>query len=51
MGSTAFWAGMRDYLATYRFKIGGTKALLDTLDAHTPFNLVPRYHLRFPSMY
>ncbi|HEX2754604.1 MAG TPA: hypothetical protein VHM48_04035, partial [Candidatus Limnocylindrales bacterium] len=26
MGSTAFWAGMRDYLARYRFKIGGTKA-------------------------
>jgi hypothetical protein len=51
MGSTAFWAGIRDYLATYRFKIGGTKALLNTLDAHTPLNLVPRYHPRFPSMY
>ena len=51
MGSTAFWAGMRDYLATYRFKIGGTKALLNTLDAHTPLNLVPRYESRFPSLY
>ena len=51
MGSTAFWAGIRDYLATYRFKIGGTKALLDTLDGHTPLNLVPRYAPRFPSLY
>jgi hypothetical protein len=51
MGSTAFWAGMRDYLATYRFMIAGTKALLNTLDAHTPLNLIPRYRTRFPSMY
>jgi hypothetical protein len=51
MGSTAFWAGMRDYLATYRFKIGGTKALLNTLDADTPLNLVPRFEPRFPSLY
>jgi hypothetical protein len=51
MGSTAFWAGMRDYLATYRFKIGGTRALLNILDAHTPLNLIPRYRTRFPSMY
>ena len=51
MGSTAFWAGIRDYLANYRFKIGGTKALLNTLDAHTPLNLVPRYEPRFPSLY
>ena len=51
MGSTAFWAGIRDYLAHYRFKLGGTKALLDTLDAHTTLNLVPRYEPRFPSLY
>ena len=51
MGSTAFWAGIHDYLAKYRFKLGGTKALLDTLDAHTPLNLVPRYAPRFPSLY
>jgi len=47
MGSTAFWAGMRDYLARYRFKIAGTKTLLDVLDDHTPLNLVPRYEPRF----
>jgi hypothetical protein len=51
MGSTTFWAGMRDYLATYRFKIGSTKAFLDTLDRHTPLNLVPRYEPRFPGLY
>jgi hypothetical protein len=51
MGSTAFWAGMRDYLAAYRFRIGSTKALLDTLDRHTPLNLVPRYEPRFPGLY
>ena len=51
MGSTAFWAGMRDYLATYRFRIGSTKALLDTLDAHTPLNFVPRYEPRFAGLY
>ncbi len=51
MGSTAFWAGMRDYLTAYRFKIGSTKALLDKLDARTPLNLVPRYEPRFPGLY
>ena len=51
MGSTAFWAGIRDYLARYRFKLGGTKALLDTLDAHTPLDLVPRFKPRFPGLY
>ena len=51
MGNTAFWAGMRDYLATNRFKLTTTKALLDTLDRHTPLNLVPRYEPRFPGLY
>ncbi|MEP6638660.1 MAG: hypothetical protein ABJC39_04860 [Chloroflexota bacterium] len=51
MGSTPFWAAIREYLATYRFKLGSTRALLDTLDAHTPLTLVTRYHSRFPSLY
>ena len=51
MGNTAFWAGIRDHLATYRFKLTTTKALLDTLDKHTPLDLVPRYEPRFPSVY
>jgi hypothetical protein len=51
MGSTAFWAGIRDYLATNRFKLTTTKTLLNTLDAQTPLNLVPRFEPRFPKLY
>ncbi|HEX3427646.1 MAG TPA: hypothetical protein VHS36_02475, partial [Candidatus Limnocylindrales bacterium] len=51
MGPTAFWAGIHDYLAANRFKIAGTKTLLATLDAHTPLNLVPRFHPRVPRLY
>ncbi len=51
MGNAAFWAGIRDHLAKNRFKLTTTKALLDTLDAHTPLDLVPRYEPRFPSLY
>jgi hypothetical protein len=51
MGSTGFWAGIRDYLTTNRFKLTTTKTLLDTLDAHTPLNLVPRFAPRFPRLY
>jgi hypothetical protein len=51
MGNTAFWAGIRDYLAANRFRLTTTKRLLDTLDAHTPLNLVPRYEPRFPGLY
>ncbi len=48
MGGPAFWAGIRDYLATNRFGLGGTKLLLDTLDAHTSLNLVGPIRPRFP---
>jgi len=52
MGSTAFWAAIRDYLATYRFKIATTQALLKTLDDHTPLDLgATRFRSRFPSYY
>ena len=51
MGATAFWAGIRDYLAANRFRLTSTKTLLNTLDAHTPLNLVPRYEPRFPRLY
>ena len=42
---------IRDYLAANRFKLAATKTLLDTLDAHTSLNLVPRYQPRFPRLY
>ncbi len=52
MGASAFWAAVRDYLATNRFKITTTETLLATLDAHTPLNLgTTRFASRFPSMY
>jgi len=51
MGATAFWRGMRAWMTSRRFALVPTKSLLDTLDAHTPINLVPRYEPRFPRLY
>jgi hypothetical protein len=51
MGPAAFWAGIRDYLATDRFGLGGTRLLLETLDAHTPLNLLPSLRPRFPRLF
>ena len=51
MGTTAFWRGIRAYLADNRFKLAPTKTLLDTLDDHTTLDLVPRYEPRFPRLY
>lgn len=51
VGSTAFWSGVRDYYARYRFALAGTKQLLATIDAHTSQDLAPSYHTRFPRYY
>jgi hypothetical protein len=52
MGSTPFWAAIRDYLAANRFKIATTKTLLETLDGHTSLDLgATRFRTRFPSIY
>jgi hypothetical protein len=51
VGSTAFWRGLRTYIAENRFKIAATKTLLDTLDEATALDLVPRYKPRFPRLY
>jgi hypothetical protein len=48
MGASAFWAGIRDYLVTNRFRLGNTRLLLETLDAHTPLDLLPALRPRFP---
>ena len=45
------FAGLRDYLAAYRFRIAATQALLSTLDAHTSLDLSVRFEPRFPSLY
>ena len=49
IGNMAFWAALRDYAAHWRFRFGGTRRLLMTIDAHTPQDLVPTFHARFPS--
>jgi hypothetical protein len=51
MGSTAFWRGLRAYVAAHRYEITHTRTLLDTLDASTSLNLRPRFATRFPSLY
>jgi hypothetical protein len=51
MGSTAFWKGLQSYVAGNRWKLASTKTLLDTLDAATSKDLVPRFQPRFPSLY
>ena len=52
MHAAPFWAGIREYLATYQFKIATTQALLITLDHHTSFDLAAwRFRARFPSLY
>jgi hypothetical protein len=51
MGSTAFWNGLRAYVAENRFGMAPTTRLLDTLDRHTSKDLVPRYEARFPRLY
>ena len=51
MGSTAFWTGVRSWIAASRWEIASTKSLLDALDAATTLNLVPRYEPRFPRLY
>ena len=51
LGTSTMFAALRDYLATYRFKIATTQALLSTLDAHTSLVLSVRFRPRFPSLY
>jgi hypothetical protein len=51
MGSTAFWRGLRAYVAANRWKTAPTKRLLDTLDDATSLDLVPRFEPRFPRLY
>jgi hypothetical protein len=49
VGDATFWRGLANYYAAYRWKIGGTRQLLDALDvaAHVCY---PHW-LRFPSLY
>jgi hypothetical protein len=51
MGSTAFWAAMRRYVADHRFGLTGTSALLHALDDGTPVDLSRLFAPRFPKFY
>jgi hypothetical protein len=51
IGSSAFWAGLREYVAAHRYGMTTTKQLLDALDDATPLDLVPAYRARFPRIY
>lgn len=52
MGSTAFWAALRGYVAAHRNRIVTTATLLDALDAATPIDLgATLFAARFPRLY
>ena len=52
MGSTAFWAALRGYLAANRDGSSRRSTLLDALDAATPIDLGARvFGPRFPRLY
>lgn len=50
VGPDNFWRGMRAYIAQYRWKMGGTKQLLMTLDAYSN-GKGGGHHARFPSLF
>jgi len=52
MGSTAFWAALRGYIAANRNEISTTQTLLEALDAATPIDLGKTlFAPRFPRIY
>jgi hypothetical protein len=51
MGSKAFWAAMRSYVEAHRHGLGGTRLLLDTLQAGSSVDLMPLIRPRFPALY
>jgi len=50
VGDSAFWAGIRAYYSRYKFKMGGTKQLLMTLDEYAG-SKGGGHHARFPSLF
>jgi aminopeptidase N len=51
MGSAAFWAALRGYVAAHRFGLSSTAALLQALDDGTPNDLSTLFAPRFPRIY
>ncbi|MDL2335436.1 MAG: hypothetical protein QFC55_05345 [Chloroflexota bacterium] len=50
VGDDGFWAGLRDYYEKFKFGLGGTLALLNTLDSDASDN-GGGHEDRFPSLY
>jgi hypothetical protein len=51
IGSRSYWAAIRRYVSAYSHGLGGTKLLLEALDAATTLDLRPLYAPRFPSLF
>jgi hypothetical protein len=51
IGNDAFWAGIRAYYDRYRFGLGGTLELLDTLDEQAPEGTAGSHQDRFPTLF
>jgi aminopeptidase N len=52
MGSTAFWAAMREYVADHRYGlVAGNRTLLEALDDGTSKDLSTLFAPRFPNVY
>ncbi len=50
VGDEAFWSGMRQYYDAYRYRIGGTRRLLEILDEASG-GMGGGHDTRFPSLY
>jgi hypothetical protein len=51
IGTTKFWTAIKTYLNANKFKLAGSKQLLEAIRASTTINLVPTLHARFPTLY
>lgn len=51
IGSAAYWAAIRTYIAAHRFGLVHTRTLLDAIDAASTADLAARWRSRFPSLY
>lgn len=49
VGETSFWRGMRDYYSRHKFRLGGTRQLLDALDSASEAK--PAHKERFLNLY
>ena len=51
MGTKAFWKAMGGYLVANRYGLGGTRQLLEALQAGSKVDLTPLLRPRFPTLY